>query len=197
MIKARVGVRRTVGQPNYSSIQASLELELELDSSLLVDDVDRFREALRGAYSECETAVNLELERMRAPQQQDDEPVQPAPAAEPDRRPAAASNANGSNGHGGKARLTWETAGPRQQGSGGGRGGDRRGGGDRGVPRSGKAFFAWLKSQEEERGAEGLVRYINGWAKINELPALFVDWTESEIANGHAEACRALEGAAN
>jgi len=41
-------------------------------------------------------------------------------------------------------------------------------------PRSGKALFAWTKEQEQ-RHEVGLLKYLNGWAKLQEFPGRMID----------------------
>jgi Rad52/22 family double-strand break repair protein len=61
-----------------------------------------------------------------------------------------------------------------------------------GVPRSGKAFFKWVKDQEE-RYQVGLLKYLNSWAKLAEFPGRMVDWNSEQVAAGLAEATRKLQ----
>jgi hypothetical protein len=83
-----------------------------------------------------------------------------------------------------------------EQGSGsgstfsGGMTGNRAGGGS--PPRSGKALFAWTKEQEQ-RHAVGLLKYLNGWAKLQEFPSRMVDWDADQVSLAYAEACRKLQ----
>jgi hypothetical protein len=59
------------------------------------------------------------------------------------------------------------------------------------VPRTGKALFAWTKDQEQ-RHQVGLLKYLNGWAKLQEFPARMVEWDADQVAVAHAEAVRKL-----
>lgn len=59
------------------------------------------------------------------------------------------------------------------------------------APRSGKALFAWTREQEQ-RYEFGLLKYLNGWAKLQEYPARMVDWDPEQVSLGYAEACRKL-----
>ncbi len=49
-MKLDVGVTRKVGMPDYGSVGASCNLELELDSGLLEKDLDGFHARIRAAY---------------------------------------------------------------------------------------------------------------------------------------------------
>ena len=65
-MKLNVGVSRKVGLPNYGSVGASCNLELELDASLLERDLDAFHTQIRGAYVAAHQAVHDELARLHA-----------------------------------------------------------------------------------------------------------------------------------
>jgi hypothetical protein len=60
------------------------------------------------------------------------------------------------------------------------------------VPRSGKALFAWTREQEQ-RYQVGLLKYLNGWAKLQEFPSRMVEWDADQVGQGYAEACRKLQ----
>jgi len=64
--------------------------------------------------------------------------------------------------------------------------------GNGGPPRTGKALFAWTKEQEQ-RYSVGLLKYLNGWAKLQEFPGRIVDWDAEQVSLAHAEACRKLQ----
>ena len=98
-LKLNVGVSRKVGQPDYGSVGASCNLEMELDSALLERDLDGFHARVRDAFIAARQAVHDELARVQAPV----EFVQPTPA------PPAPTNGRGNgNGHpsGGPAQRT-------------------------------------------------------------------------------------------
>jgi hypothetical protein len=90
-LKVNVGVIRKVGQPDYGSVGASCNLELEIESGLLDRDLDGFHARVRSAYVAVHQAVHDELARLQAPVAalQD-------PPASPIRH---GSNGHGSNGH--------------------------------------------------------------------------------------------------
>jgi hypothetical protein len=69
-LKLCVGVARKVGQPGYSSAQASCALEIELDSGLLADP-EALQARARSAHAACARAVREELERLTAPVEPD------------------------------------------------------------------------------------------------------------------------------
>lgn len=60
------------------------------------------------------------------------------------------------------------------------------------VPATGKAFFRWVKDQEE-RFQVGLLKYLNSWAKLQDFPGRMVDWDTEQVALAHTEACRKLQ----
>ena len=59
-MKLNVGLSRKVGEPNYGSRGASVNLELELDNSL-VEQPDRLRERIRQLYQLAKVSVDEEL----------------------------------------------------------------------------------------------------------------------------------------
>jgi hypothetical protein len=68
-------------------------------------------------------------------------------------------------------------------------GGNRR---QDGTPKTGRALFAWVKKQEEQHG-EGLLRYLNKFAKLQDWPGRMVEWSDAQVQAAHDEACRKLE----
>ncbi len=65
-LKLNVGIQKKHGLPNYSSVGATCHVELELDQSLLVDDLDGFHDRIRRTYAACRDAVEAELNRQLA-----------------------------------------------------------------------------------------------------------------------------------
>ncbi len=93
-LKLNAGVSRKVGLPNYGSVGASCNLELELDAGLIERDLDAFHARVRDVYVAAHQAVHDELARLQAPVESPHDP----PAA-PTRH---ASNGHaGTNGHAG------------------------------------------------------------------------------------------------
>jgi len=87
-LKLNVGLSKKVGLPDYGSLGASCNVELELDAQLLTRDGNLFQQQVRQAFAACSQAVQDELTRQAA--------------ANPAR--AGGSNANGtghSNAHSG------------------------------------------------------------------------------------------------
>ncbi len=60
MLKLNVGLTKKVGEANYGSRGASVNLELELDSSL-VGDADRLKERIRHLFGLAKASVDEEL----------------------------------------------------------------------------------------------------------------------------------------
>jgi hypothetical protein len=64
-MKLNVGVSRKVGLPDYSSVGASCNLEVELDAGLLERDLEGFHSQIRNAYMAAHQAVHDELARLQ------------------------------------------------------------------------------------------------------------------------------------
>ncbi|MEO6811778.1 MAG: Rad52/Rad22 family DNA repair protein [Isosphaeraceae bacterium] len=60
------------------------------------------------------------------------------------------------------------------------------------LPRSGKALFAWTKEQEQRHDV-GLLKYLNGWSKLQEFPTRMIDWDADQVALAYAEAIRKIQ----
>jgi len=60
------------------------------------------------------------------------------------------------------------------------------------IPRSGKALFAWTKDMEQ-RHEVGLLKYLNGWAKLQEFPNRMIDWDAEQVSLAYAEAIRKIQ----
>jgi hypothetical protein len=94
-LKLNVGVSRKVGLPDYGSVGASCNLEVELDAGLIDRDLDAFQARVRGVYVAAHQAVHDELARLQAPVESPHDPP-----AVPTRH---ASNGHaGNNGHAGR-----------------------------------------------------------------------------------------------
>jgi hypothetical protein len=82
-LKLHAGVSKKMGLPNYGSLGASCHVEVDLDGSLLGEEVDMFHQHVRDTFVACRQAVNDELARHQAasaaastngPTQQSDQP---------------------------------------------------------------------------------------------------------------------------
>jgi len=65
-LKLSVGLSKKVGQPDYGSLGASCNVEVELDASLLHDDPARFQTHVHEAFTACQRAVDEELHRLQS-----------------------------------------------------------------------------------------------------------------------------------
>jgi hypothetical protein len=61
-MKLSIGLSKKIGLPDYGSLGATCNLELELDQSLIVsDDLDGFHDRVRRTFVACRQAVEDEL----------------------------------------------------------------------------------------------------------------------------------------
>ena len=67
-MKLNVGISRKVGLPDYGSLGASCNLDVELDSTLLSHDRDALQTRIREAYTVAHQAVHEELDRLQTPE---------------------------------------------------------------------------------------------------------------------------------
>jgi len=98
MIKLNCGINRKIGEPGYGSRGASVNVELELESSA-AQDVQLLHDKIRRLFSLAKSAVDEELGVNGKPGSQT--PAAAQPPAPPSRngsspRPATNGNANGS-----------------------------------------------------------------------------------------------------
>ena len=60
-LKLSVGLSKKVGLPDYGSLGASCNVEVELDGSILQHDLDAFHRQVRNAFAACHQAVHEQL----------------------------------------------------------------------------------------------------------------------------------------
>ena len=65
-LKLNVGISKKIGQPNFGSLGASCHVEVELDPSLIFNDVPALHSRIKQAYTACRQAVHDELTRSQA-----------------------------------------------------------------------------------------------------------------------------------
>jgi hypothetical protein len=58
-----VGISKKIGQPDFGSLGASCNVQVELPSNVIFDDLEAFQRQVRQAYSACTQAVTEELSR--------------------------------------------------------------------------------------------------------------------------------------
>jgi len=98
-MKLNVGVHRKLGQPDFGSVGARCDIELELDGTLLFANPDVLQDKIRTAYSACERAVAHELSHLThrsAPTGNNGQSQHPAPANGHQNPTHADSTRNGS-----------------------------------------------------------------------------------------------------
>lgn len=90
-LRLNIGLSKKLGLPDYGSLGASCNVDIELDAALLQTDPEAFQRHARNAYDACRRAVQEELARHQA-----------APAATPANHPATATTmaSVGGNGYG-------------------------------------------------------------------------------------------------
>ena len=92
MIKLNCGVSRKVGEPNYGSRGASVNVELELESSA-AQDAELLHEKIRRLFALAKASVDEELSLTAKPGTAAAPP--PAPAASDQGAPNPGANGNG------------------------------------------------------------------------------------------------------
>lgn len=92
MIKLNCGVSRKVGEPNYGSRGASVNVELELESAT-VQDPKLLHEKIRRLFALAKTSVDEELGLANAPAMPP--ASNPAPNSQPPHHTGAPANGNG------------------------------------------------------------------------------------------------------
>jgi hypothetical protein len=65
-LRLNVGVSRKIGLPEYSSVGASCNVEVELDAGLLQNDLEGFHSHVKSAFVAAQEAVDEELARLQA-----------------------------------------------------------------------------------------------------------------------------------
>ena len=88
-LRLNLGLSKKLGLPDYGSLGASCNVEIELEASLLQTDPEAFQRHARNAYDACRRAVQEELARHQS-----------APSPTPANHPHATSGSAGGNGNG-------------------------------------------------------------------------------------------------
>ena len=99
-LKLNVGISRKVGQPNYGSLGAQCNMEVELDGSIL-NDPETLRRRIAEAYNACSSAVHDELEGKHAMNVSEPPSDRQNPTrSDGNSRPGSNPGNNGVNGNG-------------------------------------------------------------------------------------------------
>ena len=95
-LRLNIGLSKKLGLPDYGSLGASCNVDIELDAALLQTDPEAFQRHARNAYDACRRAVQEELARHQAAPSSASPPAnhQPATAA------SVAGNGHSGNGSG-------------------------------------------------------------------------------------------------
>jgi len=119
-LRLNIGLRKKLGLPDYGSLGASCNVDIELDAALLQTDPEAFQRHARNAYDACRRAVQEELARHQA-----------APATTPASNPSVTTTSVGgnSNGHGGNGNGNGHASGNGNGHTGTGHNGNGRGNG--------------------------------------------------------------------
>ena len=88
-LRLNIGLSKKLGLPDYGSLGASCNVDIELDAALLQTDPEAFQRHARNAFDACRRAVQEELARHQA-----------APSSTPADHPPATSGNAGGNGNG-------------------------------------------------------------------------------------------------
>jgi hypothetical protein len=89
-LKLNVGYSKKIGQPDYGSLGASCNVEVELDQYLVFHDLDGLHTKIKQVFVAARQAVNEELYRSEASQ----------PASQPQNGTGQHANNGNSNGSG-------------------------------------------------------------------------------------------------
>jgi hypothetical protein len=98
-LKLNVGLSKKIGLPDYGSLGATCHVELELDQSLIVNDLEGFQDRVRRTFATCREAVEDELIRHRGNGAANEtaDPVHPSSV------PTSSTNGGQRNGNGHRA----------------------------------------------------------------------------------------------
>jgi len=88
-LRLNIGLSKKLGLPDYGSLGASCNVDIELDAALLQTDPEAFQRHARNAYDACRRAVQEELARHQA-----------APATTPTNNPSVTTTSVGGSGNG-------------------------------------------------------------------------------------------------
>ena len=88
-LRLNIGLSKKLGLPDYGSLGASCNVDIELDATLLQTDPEAFQRHARNAYDACRRAVQEELARHQA-----------APSSTPANHPPVANGNVGGNATG-------------------------------------------------------------------------------------------------
>jgi hypothetical protein len=169
----------------YACFESEVGPELMADDERLANEIRRLqfisRDCVLGERAELARIANVDLAaRTRERREPGDDRPEPAHAA------AGRNGVDRSTSRNGPPPAARREDRGRDRDGGGGRSNDR-------PPATGKALVAFAKTFDEQQGRPWLMRALSAWAKRQNLPAMFNEWTADEVADGYRQAQDQIE----
>ena len=167
-MKLKIEIEKKVGLSNYGSSRSIVGIEYDCPDALAQEDelleqqISHLQNMAR-RFVDRDLDAQLERQPLHVVPDDDHLSAEPRPA---DQRPQRASHPSSSPTHVNGKPFD-------------------------GDPTSGAAFFRWLNGQQEGYDID-LVKYMNQWAKLNDMPYSMKSWNADQVRLGVAEAKRKL-----